>query len=724
MADSHHGPWSGRDYLIEQDAMLVKGVLYVRGVLRLTTDELRFEPIRFIDKLAGANDLSMPVAELSRLAGGSQQLLVEYKGQEVLFRGRGAGHVRARLRALHPELDPSDRKDPGFDGSERVLVQGELEAYVNNLLSSRGTVTLTDRRFRFLPDGFLNRIVGENLELDVLLSEITAVEIVAVRRLLRIEVGDRQQLYAGYLVPRLYAQFAAMGVGVEGSASVVESQREILGTWKISLLKGPLAQPGLLVIGADRLTFTKEGRLDAMVGAQTTDIALADIRQVSLKGWPEARITFSVGDNEYMFALNDAEERMKDLMSLLLHFRDECEPEEGAPLGWLGDEAEDALGAVAPHLPMDADEEVLLIGPGLQWVAEWTIRRGWLAVTTERVLFLPGAPGEAPVSAKLSSIRRVPFGEELTAQLQFVARRRHLRFSPRGGDLFTGRFWGSIEEVVGPIDQPDPDTPQPGATESSSITLEFLPRNLGPVKYVVIERAHRVIARISPAETLRQPDGLGIFYPGLPSSELEEGAEVLVEIGRDDGVNRFDSMIVRLDDSPQHGMQPSEPPPGEGEGLDVGAVSAVGGVALHVVREDQFLLVVQYPGDLRFVNRREAFRVEFQLMSRARFLEPDENGDLIATTDYFRCTLEDLALIGCSILATREVELGSQVEIELPLPDRPLIVRARCSRVEPPPVAGGAIRYGFNFMGLTIVEQDRIHLALTVRQRESLPLRA
>ncbi|HCP45855.1 MAG TPA: hypothetical protein DIU15_07425 [Deltaproteobacteria bacterium] len=724
MVDSHHGPWAGRDYLIEQDAMLVKGVLYVRGVLRLTPDELRFEPIRFIDKLAGANDLAIPLAELSALDGGSQQLLVVHKGQQLLFRGRGAGHVRARLRALLPGLDPSDREDPSFDDGEKVLVQGELEAYVNNLLSSRGTVTLTDRRFRFLPDGFLNRIVGENLEVDVMLAEITGVEIVAVRRLLRIELGERHQLFAGYLVPRLYAQLAAMGVGVDGSAASTDGQRQILGTWKLSLLKGPLAQPGLLVVGADRLTFTPEGRLDAIVGAQTTEIALADVRKISMGGWPEARITVSAGDNEFMFALNDAEERMKDLMSLLLHFRDENEPHDSGPLGWLGEQAEEALGSVAPKLPMDADEEVLLLGPSLQWVGEWTVRRGWILVTTQRVLFIPGAKGDAPQSAKITSLRRVPFGEELTAQLQFVAKRRHLRFSPRGGDLFTGRFWASVEEVVGPVDEPDPDKPQPGASESSSITLEFLPRNLGPVKYVAIERDHRVVARIAPAETLRQPDGLGIFYPGLPSSELEEGAEVLVEIGRDDGVYRFDSTIVRLDDSPQHGMQPSAPQAiAEGD-ADAAAVSAVGGVALHVVREDQFLLVVQYPDDLRFVNRRGAFRVAFQLMSRARFLEPDENGDLVATGDFFRCTLEDLALIGCSILATRDIELNSIVELEFPLPDEPLLVRAQCSRVEPPPVSGGATRYGFKFLGLTIAEQDRVHLALTVRQRESLPLRA
>ena len=48
--------WDGQPVLCQQEVMLVKGVLFVRGVLTLTSEELSFCPIRVIDKLAGAQE--------------------------------------------------------------------------------------------------------------------------------------------------------------------------------------------------------------------------------------------------------------------------------------------------------------------------------------------------------------------------------------------------------------------------------------------------------------------------------------------------------------------------------------------------------------------------------------------------------------------------------------------------------------------------------------------
>jgi hypothetical protein len=341
-----------------------------------------------------------------------------------------------------------------------------------------------------------------------------------------------------------------------------------------------------------------------------------------------------------------------------------------------------------------------------------------LVVTNSRLLFVPSTPTEKLYVAALQDLRRVPFGEELTSQLQILAKRRHLRFGPRGGSFFTERFWATVEMVIGQVGIPelsvDEDLP-PG--EQHSVTLEFLPRNMGEVKYIEIKREGRLIKRVEPGETLRQPDGLGIFYPGLPSSELAEGEDVFFELGREDGIYRFETTLLRIDTvtSPGSGA-------GGSEGSDEGNLDA-GSPSLHVVRDNQFLLVVKYPEDLRFLNRRHGFRVPFDVLSRVRHLAPDEEGNLSGVGSWFRCTIEDLAIIGGAIRTPREILVGAKLAVEIPLRDKVITAHATCVRRVPDSEPGRPPLCGVEFDRLSIVDEDTLHLALNRRQRQSLPLR-
>ncbi len=705
--------WEGRPILCKQEVMLVKGLLFVRGKLTLFEDELLFEPIRGIDKLVGAQEMRIPVADLTEVEGDNQELVFVVGRKEVEFRGRGAGYVLDRLDVLmqhHAGLVPQDAL---FEEDERVLVQGPLESHINALLSARGTVTVTTHRFRFEPDGFFNRMVGASLAIDVSLSDVEAVEVVAVRRLLRVRLAGADHLYAGALVPVLYSRLLglhSLGVGTDG-----DEPPDLLAEWEASLMKGPLGQPGSFLVSTKKLMFTVDGTLDSMIGLHTLAMPLADIDRLAAKSGRGILVTCDGAAS--LFDMQRADARLRDLFALLLQFRDEREPEFDEPAGWTGEEAVATLGKMSPGLGLGDDEQVLLMGPALQWMAEANVRRGALVVTTSRLLFVPATPAEKLFAEELQHLRRVPFGEELTSQLQLLAKRRHLRFGPRGGSFFIERFWATVETVVGQVGTPEPllneDLP---AEEQHSVTLEFLPRNLGEVKYITIKRDGRVIKRIDPGETLRQPDGLGIFYPGLPTSELEEGTELSFELGREDGIYRFTTTLLRIDTAQTSPGTVLE------EGIDEVGVDA-GGRSLHVVRDDQFLLVVNYPQDLRFLNRRHGFRVPFDVRSRVRNLAPDEDGVLCGVGSWFRCTIEDLAVIGGSIRTPRELSVGTKLVVEIPLRDKVITVHGTCVRRDADDGSGRPPLSGLQFERLGLSDEDTLHLALTRRQRQSLPLR-
>jgi len=695
--------------------MLVKGVLFVRGKLTLFEDELLFEPIRGIDKLVGAEEMRFAVADLKEVEGDAQELMFVADCKGVEFRGRGAGYVLDRLDVLMQHREGLVPQDALFEEDERVLVQGPLESHINALLSARGTVTVTTHRFRFEPDGFFNRMVGASLAIDVPLSDVEAVEVVAVRRLLRVRFAGADHLYAGALVPVLYSRL--LGLHFLGVGGAGDESPDLLAEWEVLLMKGPLGQAGSFLVSTRKLMFTVDGTLDSMIGLHTLAMPLANIDRLASKSGSGRGIAVTCDGESSVFDMPQADARLRDLFALLLQFRDEREPEINEPAGWTGEEAAAMLGKMAPDLVLAGDEQVLLIGPALQWMAEANVRRGALVVTTSRLFFVPATSAEKLFAEELQHLRRVPFGEELTSQLQLLAKRRHLRFGPRGGSFFIDRFWATIETVVGQVGTPEPlrDEGLP-VEEQHSVTLEFLPRNLGEVKYITIKRDGRLIKRIDQGATLRQPDGLGIFYPGMPSSELEEGSELSFELAREDGIYRFTTTLLRIDTAQASSDEELE------EGVDdVGADA--GGRSLHVVRDDQFLLVVNYPEDLRFLNRRHGFRVPFDVLSRVRNLAPDEEGVLRGVGSWFRCTIDDLAVIGGSIRTPREIPVGAKLVIEIPLRDKVITVRGTCVRRDPDDGSGRPPLSGLQFDKLRLSDEDTLHLALTRRQRQSLPLR-
>jgi hypothetical protein len=90
---------------------------------------------------------------------------------------------------------------------------------------------------------------------------------------------------------------------------------------------------------------------------------------------------------------------------------------------------------------------------------------------------------------------------------------------------------------------------------------------------------------------------------------------------------------------------------------------------------------------------------------------------------WFRCTIEDLAVIGGSIRTPRELSVGTKLVVEIPLRDKVITVHGTCVRRDADDGSGRPPLSGLQFERLGLSDEDTLHLALTRRQRQSLPLR-
>jgi hypothetical protein len=91
-----------------------------------------------------------------------------------------------------------------------------------------------------------------------------------------------------------------------------------------------------------------------------------------------------------------------------------------------------------------SEEEVLLFGPGLHQGRGSMFRRGWICLTTTRVVFFPtGGPesGERPLAATLPTLSAKGREDAPIGELHLTAGDALLRFVPRGGEGFVDTFF-------------------------------------------------------------------------------------------------------------------------------------------------------------------------------------------------------------------------------------------------------------------------------------------
>ena len=409
------------------------------GVLSVSLRRLSFLPI-VRDAASPVRPWEVPLRDVREL---------ELDGMESTLVIRTVDHNRTlmgtELSGLLESIESALQNQPAggaFGSDEAVVIEGPMDLYINGLLATRGHLVVTQRGVRFDPGRSLESMIWGEVGINLTIDAITDVELTGMRRRLVIRTEDKDYTLRGGLSPRVYGVLSALK---EGSSSALSNA--VVATWTGSLYAGlGLTQPGEIVLTRSRVKFTPAGRLEALIGLQRElDLALSDITRVDVEGLIDRRLVISVGQEEYAFVVPKPLDRASEIKDLLLGIesdRDPIVPLHGArratpEIMQLLERWSDLIG------PGD-EEEVLLFGPGLHQGRKHMCRRGWICLTSARVLFLPaGGPesGELPIMAALPVLSAKGREDAPPGELNLTAGDSLIRFVPRGGEGFVDTFF-------------------------------------------------------------------------------------------------------------------------------------------------------------------------------------------------------------------------------------------------------------------------------------------
>ena len=687
MSDDAHiaSPTIGsRQILSSDNCLFYRGRLAHPGRLELDADALTFTPTRMLDRMAGAEDIYIPVAAITELAAGGihHNMDVSVDQQTLRFSGKGAIRVHTRLVALLAEGEPLEGDEPPlFEPGERVLVQGQAELYVNDLVAVRGEITLTDHRLRFLPGIGLERLLWRTAQLDVPLSDVQDWSLAGLRRLFSCQIDEKVVRVGGSLAPEIHRHLEAMGTGAKLSDAAGDDA--IIETWKIQLRKGPIAHPGNLDVTPHHLRFVPTGLLDSMVGVQPFEVALRGVTSLSRKGWAEKKVEMRVGHQSYSFTMPSQEERFSGLVQLIRdsHLRRLLSVQAGefSP-------HQDCLDSWSERIRYDDSEQIVVSTVGVQVRSDSDYRFGWLLLTRSRVLFLPlgGPASRVPhLDLPLEGICRLDGGPRTPGdQIYMSSDEEPYRFLLAHREGMVDEFWAQCR------------------SPTRILSWEALgPRSLsrinGEARFIRVISHGDVVVDLSPGVTMPHADGVALLLPGEPGSSLPLDQWITVEIGQAEGIYQFDSRVTR-----------SAPVPLESPIADP---------------NNWHLLIAGFPSELRVYNQRNSYRVPTHMHLRAHVLaQVADGGSWMATGEAFECDLLDLSIGGALVRSHQPMEENQRVSLNLPLMDQWVEIRTTCVRagIEDPDNIG--VLYGMEFRELSTAQEDLLHKAIMQLQRDAL----
>ena len=545
-------------------------------------------------------------------------------------------------------------------------------------------VSLTDRRLLFRElEGFE---VAPQLEMS--LTAIERAELVGLRGRLRVSGGGSVVTFGGAMVPRLHGGISALLHDRESSdLEPYDTPEEILDTWSVSLFRGPIAHPGELVVCNRRIHFTPLRRLDELVGAKRFDVPLAAVTQLAVRGWPQRRLVLRTNDGEHVFGVTDPVAHFKALIPILRDAGQPVGPEAISDNDVSAEEIAHLVQAWWTVTDWGPGERVLLASRSLHFPRESIARPGTVLLTTERVLFLPAAgPGRDPHALIFRAEAIVPI-ETLRApnELHFVCAGEEVRLMPRGGRPFVQRLYARKKAA-------DEDST---SMVSNGAAISLI---LGEAQRLRLLRDKEVLLALRRDLILDLGDGLGVVFPGTPDSSLEVGTVVTLEIGHSEGLYRFDATVT--------GVRPVS-----GDDVDPSELGRV-------------MLVVAYPEDIQFFNRRNRVRVMMNGPVSARPLTFHEDRGYQTRSQRLPLHLQDLSPLGCGTLGAEPIGIGERLLLKIPLTGGTVEVRGEVVRQHRTSDPELPMCHGLKFWGVPEPVADRIYREVVRRQREALMVRA
>ena len=398
------------------------------------------------DKRPLAWELPRRVLDTVTLSEDSQWLVLQVGDVQHRFEGSGFGPLFAALQPEHSTLVTGSFEIPDF-GDEPVLLEGAINLFVNNLVSARGQLTLTENELTFEPKEGLETALWKDLGTTISLADIDDVSVVGIRRQVVITAGVDRLVLGGALAPRVYGILLCLR-----GDTITLSPHEVLFTWTVSLYRGAVAIAGELIGSWRRLRFVPSGRIDALFGLdEEISLRMNDITRVEVRGRLERRLVISSEGDELSFDLPDPGERFEELKDFLVELDHESEPV--LPEGGASERDADIDALLEDwkgRRPFLAGARLHLLGGALDLSRPNRARRGWLGLFDQRLVFLPVGRvwAETPLVVAADDISRATQGMAPPEHLYLGVGASTLRFLPRGGDKFAANFWSRWQALV------------------------------------------------------------------------------------------------------------------------------------------------------------------------------------------------------------------------------------------------------------------------------------
>jgi c-di-GMP-binding flagellar brake protein YcgR len=326
-----------------------------------------------------------------------------------------------------------------------------------------------------------------------------------------------------------------------------------------------------------------------------------------------------------------------------------------------------------------AGESLLATGRILLWRNQTEALLGTLVVSDRRFCFLPyDGSDNGRIEWDVCGVEVVKRDEIDPFHLMVREGKKEILITPVEGEAFIEGIREAVTESknLGLSSSLDSGQPVPAVIgESCSVKL-FLAGEF------IKEIPKGQILGLSEDNSL-----IGLVYPGLPTSAIEEKPTLRVEVRRWDAIYQFDADVSGIHRCPKY--------------------------IEEQLGRSAFVIVFYAPLDIRRFNRREAFRVKLVNELNVSLERGNDGGSVEAT-------MMDVSTAGCALMADKLLQKDEGVELSFRTGSTQLSVSAVVKNCSATGDEEQPWRYGLRFSGVGADELEELQNFVMRCQRDLL----
>ena len=646
-----------------------EGSIAKTGVLTIDEEQLIFKGVGGLARLTGAGALRQQRHDLERveLLGTDGPLALHFGPESSAPWTISGGDV----------LDLAELLDTTASPPAPVLVEGTATVTVGGAPPSFGTLRLTSARLEFRAEGDTQNA------LDIEWSAVTDGHIKGLRAQYHCAVAGVPVKIEGDLdlVGALASHLTALPHSSLADSGASQDEHGLV-RWPACRRHGALAIQGELVVGRQHLEFVPKGIMERTLGIKGVVVPYKHVLRAVVHGWGRRKLSIVTRDARETFTLDHIEERFEQLLELYHEGHQSFMAQSSRQRRAVAK----ILDRWSDSVPVDSGR-IIEAQPVVQRVDRLDFSVGVLVQTADVVQYYPAGGPKGPACAESHPVPRIlrRYGGLApdSPVIAFEESSRSFSYLPSAGAAFTQRFWDRCRAPsrIVHLDMP------------ARRTVE---RVLGPARF---RRVRTADGRSLELDQMYQE---GMAWIGtLTAGDLKPavGQQVSVDVGQPDGVYRFETDVMDIDDG-----------------------------------DNKIRIFLTRPKTIRVYNQRRTYRVPVDITARAhvhtqsRQTAPLLAEDSLLGPDAHRLgalagldlQLSDLSLGGCAAAGSVDLPVGSTLELELDLKGRtPLRVRGRVLRADAPST-GALRRFGIRFEDLRQSTERELQRHVLAAQRHEL----